>query len=123
MIGSNSSVSPDAADLTDSEAARLAHQIASDRFLPISARHYEAYLARIARFPLTAGPYDRSDLMHVPEALLKEAVTEIELFRDGQLMKRFQAAARNDLNNRYRTPAVAQPAQAAGQQQRPSSRI
>ena len=90
---SNSLAGLEAAELTDLEAARLAHQIASERFLPVQARHYEAYLARAAR-NTNVGDYDRSGLDAVWRTLLNEAVREVEVIRDPVLIRRLQERGR-----------------------------
>lgn len=92
------------------EAARLAQQIASERFLPISARHYEAFLNR-RRSDIA---YDRADLEPVWVKLLAEAVAEVETVRDPDLIKRLQAEAKAALEKRY-GPVQAAPNPLSGQ--------
>ena len=105
---SNSHNSPDAAELTDAEAGRLAQQIASERLLPISARHYENHLELRRRGGGGTSAYARVDLEAVWIQLLREAVAEVETIRDPDLVRRLQTAARATLAQRY--PAPAQPA-------------
>lgn len=101
MTGSNSAGSPEAAELTDLEAVRLAQQIASERFLPISARHYEAHLEQRSHGSAT---YDRTDLESVWMRLLSEAVAEVETVRNPVLVKKLQDAARALLAVRHGLP-------------------
>jgi hypothetical protein len=103
VTGSNSAGSLEAAELTDLEAIRLAQQIASERFLPISARHYETHLERQRRgSPPDA--YDRTDLESVWVRLLSEAVAEVETVRIPAVVKKLQDAARTLLAVRYSLP-------------------
>lgn len=108
MSGSNSAASLEAAELTDLEAARLAHQIASERLLPISARHYEMFLTGRHSGKNAAAAYDRRELEAVWIALLSEAMIEVETIRDMALVKRLQGAAKEALKQRYpeRTSSV-----------------
>lgn len=99
MSGSNSAGFSEAAELTDMEAVRLAQQIASERFLPLSARHYESYLEQRRRG--SGPPYDRADLEPIWMELLAEAVAEVETIRDPALVKRLQDEARAVLARRY----------------------
>ena len=109
MSASSSYGFAEAAELSDAEAARLAQQIASERFLPISARHYESYLELRRRGGEWIGAYTRADLEAVWISLLQEAMTEVETIRNPSLVRRLQAAARGTLAQQY--PTTAQPAQ------------
>ncbi len=87
--------------LTDEEADQVAFDRASERFLPLSARHYDAwqdskfeYEAAALRRGVEAQPfkpYSRSDLRDVWADLLMEAMGEVELARSSDAMAGLRA--------------------------------
>ncbi len=102
MSASNSA----AADLSDADAARLALDLANERFLPIQARYHEADLARQTSGRPTDLAATMAALRAIWDETLAEAATQIEIVRNPDLVVRLQSDARVRAAARCATPAA-----------------
>lgn len=95
---SYSNSAPEAAELTDLEAARLAYQLAWDRYLPIQARHHEQLAAR--RPPGKNTDIETEEaalhttLRRIWTQLLADGMAEVESLRDVDIVRQLQEAGR-----------------------------
>jgi hypothetical protein len=87
--------------IADEEADHVAFERASERFIQISARHYDAWQEHKSEYEAAAirrgvnappfPPYSRADLRDVWLDLLMEAMGEVEIARSSEAMAGLRA--------------------------------